>query len=55
MENLLEAVLAIMGLCSGFYILGMMLMESGPRNAAGEPLPQGQSHAIHTSLERLAA
>ena len=55
MGNLMEAVLAIMGLVSGFYILTLLLGHPGPSGSQNEIVTPDRSHTIHPSPERLAA
>ena len=55
MGNLMEAVLAIMGLVSGFYALALMLGHPGPTPSGRETVLPERSHAIHPHDEKLAA
>ncbi len=55
MGNLMEALLAIMGLVSGYYALALMLSQAGPIMEQHETVSPEQSHAIHAPNKRLAA
>jgi len=55
MGQMMEAVLAIMGLMSGFYALALLLGQPGPVGTKDESVSPKQTHTIHSPAERLAA
>lgn len=55
MGNLTESFLAIMGLVSGYYVLALLLGQSGLIATQQETVSPEQSHTIRPPNEGLAA